>query len=105
MPGEIETMLTEIGTRLASRGIDAGLGALAETRIGSTPTGRAALGAVDALVDEYGDDAVSAILRLVHARLERRADRIVDEAQRRNDEEAERARRRLARTLPGDGQQ
>lgn len=91
----IERVLTDLGTRLASRGVDAGLDALAETRVGSTPTGRAAIGAVEALVEEYGDDAVEFILRRVHARLERGVDRRGDEAHAAIRDAAEEARRRV----------
>lgn len=95
----IESILVDIGTRLASRGVDAGLDAIAETRVGQTPTGRVALAAVDALIDEYADDAIEAILRRIHARQERSVDKRGAQAHASIDEAA---RARLADLLTGD---
>jgi len=103
MADDIAVVLYDVGRRLASRGVDAGMGALAETRVGQTPTGRAALGVLDALLDEYGDDAAEAILRRIHARQSRRIDAMVDEAKRENDAAAERARERLRAGHGGEG--
>ena len=99
----IETILTDLGTRLASRGVDAGLDALAETRVGSTPGGRAALGVVDALIDEWGDDAVEALIRRTHARLERGVDQRGAEAHETIRDAAEEARRRVRGVTDDEG--
>lgn len=95
MAADIREVLHDIGVDLVKRGAAAGMDALSETRVAATPTGRVALDVVGALVDEYGDDAIDAIVRLIRARQKRRVDAIVDAAQARNDREAAEARERL----------
>ena len=94
MADSIETILHDLGSRLARRGINEAFDA-AERRIGDAPMGRAALGIAEALVEQYGDDAIDALLRAIHARQARRVERMVEAARARNDDAAERALERL----------
>lgn len=99
MADSIEVILHDLGSRLVQRGADVAFGAAAE-RVDS-PMARAALGVAEALVDEYGDDAVDALLRAIHRRQARRVGAIVDDAQRRNDEARDEALERLERDQGG----
>lgn len=97
MATDIGVILGDIGRDLARRGASAAIGELAESAIGSTPSGRVALSVVDALVEEYGDAAIEAIARRIHARQERRVKAMVDAAQGRNDRRRDEALERLER--------
>ena len=99
MADDIRVVLHDIGEDLARRGASAAIGAFAETRVGESTIGRAGLDIVRNLLDEYGDDAVEAIARMIHARQKRRIDRMVDEAKAENDADLETTLARIKREM------